>query len=89
MNVRIPALPKDHDYQGLEALASAVAAEAVPPILQHGLQGHDLHLRIVLCAPGAMPTVRSRKKPLVLDRDRVLILKCRRPKCLAPCRRPS
>ena len=51
-------MPSEGDYEGLQALANAAAAQLVPCILLNGLQGHRLSLRLLLCSPKCVPKVR-------------------------------
>ena len=59
MHMKVPELPGKQDYEGLQELAIAAAAQLAPGIMRSGLQGHFLSLRLLLCLPDSVPTVRT------------------------------
>ena len=59
LNMRLAALPPEHDIEGLQRLAAAVAAQLVPALVQSNLQGSYLSLRMLECPPDRLAKVRS------------------------------
>ena len=59
MHMKAPELPGEQDYEALQELAIAAAAQLAPCIMCSSLQGHYLNLRLLLCLPDSVPTVRT------------------------------